>query len=120
MKKNDWILIFIVLAVAGLIFWWHNQIYSETGETVKVIIDNETMGTYSLQKNQIIELNQGTNVLSIYGGKVKMESANCPDQICVNHSMISKNGENIVCLPNKIVVEIISKKSDGDVDAVAD
>ena len=45
-----------------------------------------------------------------------MLEANCPDEICVHHKPISKNGETIVCLPNKVVVVIkngIEREVDG-------
>ena len=38
--------------------------------------------------------------------KVRMEDADCPDQICVNHRAISRDGESIICLPNQTIVTI--------------
>ena len=35
-----------------------------------------------------------------------MIEADCPDQICVNHLAISRDGESIICLPNKVVIAI--------------
>ena len=35
-----------------------------------------------------------------------MEDADCPDQICVNHRAISRDGESIICLPNQTIVTI--------------
>ena len=35
--------------------------------------------------------------------------ADCPDQICVHTAEISKDGGSIICLPNRIVLEIISE-----------
>ena len=43
-----------------------------------------------------------------------MTDADCPDKICVNHATISDVGESIVCLPHRVVVEIVS--SDGETD----
>ena len=47
-----------------------------------------------------------TNTLVIENGKADMISADCPDKLCVNQHAISSNGETIVCLPNKVVVEV--------------
>lgn len=47
------------------------------------------------------------NILLYQNGKVQMIESNCPDQICVHHSAICLAGENIICLPHKIVIEII-------------
>jgi hypothetical protein len=44
-----------------------------------------------------------------------MEGASCPDQICVKHKAIYKNGETIICLPNEVFVEVESSE-EKDVD----
>ena len=49
----------------------------------------------------------GKCILVIFDGKADMESADCPNQICVHHSAISHTGETIVCLPNRVVIEVI-------------
>ena len=48
------------------------------------------------------------NVLVIENGTVHMESASCPDKLCVKQGTKSKVGETIVCLPHKLVVTVIS------------
>ena len=35
-----------------------------------------------------------------------MEWADCPDQICVNHRAVSREGESIICLPNQVVISV--------------
>ena len=39
-----------------------------------------------------------------------MIEADCPDRLCVKQKAICKNGETIVCLPHKVVVEIRSQE----------
>lgn len=46
------------------------------------------------------------NLLVITDGKVYMEAADCPDQICVRHKAIAADRENIICLPHRLVVEL--------------
>lgn len=48
----------------------------------------------------------GNCILVIKDGKAYMLEADCPNQICVHHSAISHKGETIVCLPNRIIIEI--------------
>ena len=64
-----------------------------------------------------IKINE-TNHLMIKDGQADMTEAECPDQICVEHKSISKNKETIVCLPNKVIVEIVGGE-DTELDAVA-
>lgn len=55
------------------------------------------------------EIPAGTvyNLLCISSKTVRMDAADCKDQICVQHKPISGNRECIICLPHKLVVEIV-------------
>lgn len=48
------------------------------------------------------------NVLEIDGERIRMVEADCGDQVCVRRGWASKNGETIVCLPHKLVIEIVA------------
>lgn len=54
----------------------------------------------------------GENTISISGGRVEVESADCANQVCVEHAPISRVGEQIVCLPHGLVVEVVAEESD--------
>ncbi len=74
---------------------------------VQVKVEGKVVGIYSLEKDREIELDyKGENTVVIKDGKVKMVYANCPDQYCVKHREISRNGESIICLPNQVVVSV--------------
>ena len=117
MKKNDWILVAVILVLAGIGFLIFTSFGRQTAGIVKVTVDGELFGTYSLKTEREVEIND-TNRLIIEDGQVDMIEADCPDQICVDHKTISKNKETIVCLPNKVIVEIVGGK-DAEIDAVA-
>ena len=73
-----------------------------------------------LCKNQTYKIptKSGLNVMKIKDGKVTMEKADCPDQICHKHKAIEKSGETIVCLPHKVVIEVSSDKDDQELDGM--
>lgn len=48
----------------------------------------------------------GYNLISVSKDGVCMEAADCRDQVCVRHRSISAEGESIICLPHRLVVEI--------------
>lgn len=105
--KNDIILIGAVLTVAlmGILVL---KLTQKDGAEVLVIINGETKYTYSLNEDlqKVISQDGKQNTLVICDGFAYIESASCPDKICVSHRKISKAGETIVCLPNKLVIEI--------------
>ncbi len=47
------------------------------------------------------------NCISVEPGRIRVEHANCPDQVCVNQGWIRDSALPIVCLPNKLMIEII-------------
>ena len=116
MKKMDLVLVLTVavLAIGGLLVY--NVLGQKQAGLVVVEVDGEVFGEYELFENQEVLINE-TNVLLIENGVVNMYEANCPDQICVMHVPISKNGETIVCLPNKVVVTV-KEAATGELDAV--
>ena len=118
--RNDIILVLclLLIAVIGLAYLY---LFRDKGDTVKVTVDGNQIGIYSLNENMtkdIITGEKGENLnrLIIKDGKAYMETATCPDGICVHHNPIFRDGESIVCLPNGVVVTII--KNDDDLDVV--
>ena len=116
MKKNDIILIAVLLVLASITagalrIWQMNN--TKNGASVVVTIDGQLYGTYPLseERTERIELPDGSyNILTISEGYADITEASCPDQICVKHNHIRYTKESIVCLPNKVVVTV----EDGD------
>lgn len=112
MKKKDFLLILIVcvVAVLGIVAF---QLASSGKDTQLVItVDGEIYGIYSLEEDHLIEIN-GTNVCEIKNGTVSMTEADCPDQLCVHQREITSAGGTIVCLPNRVVLEISGNSGSG-------
>lgn len=134
-KKNDFILIGIVLIIALGIFLGYRVITGSgnggtvlisTGGTEYARLSLKDNGTYIIKASEPLKkisseeelknISAPFNILTINDGVAYMKEASCPDLLCVHQAKISKTGEQIVCLPNKIVVEIINgEKSDVDV-----
>lgn len=60
-----------------------------------------------------------SNILTIDGEAVTMREANCPDKYCIKvYGTIKAHGEQIICLPHKLVVEIQGGEAkEGDMNA---
>ena len=116
-KKKDIILIVIIVVVAAMAFLMHHILQEAGTGQVIVKVNGAVEGTYDLNDDQEISINNGTNILVINNGKADMIEADCPDKLCVEQRAISKNHESIICLPNKVSVEIVST-SESQVDAM--
>jgi hypothetical protein len=53
----------------------------------------------------------GTTIVEVSQGRVRVLSSPCPEHICMNTGWISKTGQLIVCMPNRIVVRLVKKPS---------
>ena len=117
MSKKDWVLIVVILCVAGLAFLLHEVIGADGAGSVTVKVNGKIEGVYSLAEDREIKINGGSNVLVIKNHEADMVDANCPDKLCVNQKPVSKNHESIICLPNKIVLKIVDGE-EAELDAV--
>lgn len=100
----DWMHTFGSSSVCGIFL-----LAGKEAQEAVVTVDGEVYGTYSLAKDQTIEIQDG-NRLRIQNGQAKMEWADCPDQLCVHQKAISRTGESIICLPNQVVVSVQGSK----------
>ncbi len=82
-------------------------------EIKKIIFDKKIIG-----KTIPIETEFGYNLIEIGDERIRVIEADCPDQIDVKQGYISKTNEMIVCLPNRLVIEIIGLEEDGEVDYI--
>ena len=106
LKKKDIVLMIIILVVAGSCMLLHRIIGEKSADYITVKVNGKIEGVYSLADDQEIVLNNGSNVLKIKNGEADMIRADCPDQLCVHTGSISKEHEMIVCMPDKVIVEI--------------
>lgn len=120
MKRNDFILIGIILVIAVAALLFRNAL-KQNGDMVIVYVDGKVYQELPLNQNTSLEINGiggGTNLLIIEDGHADMVDASCPDKLCVDQKQIQYNGEALICLPNKVVVKIKSSM-ESDIDAVA-
>jgi hypothetical protein len=100
------------LFVAALLAWGVTGLYarSGTGNSVVVTDSEKKKHRFSLDEDSthVIQTSLGFNTVRIAEGQVCVESADCPNQNCVQQGAISEPGQTVVCLPHKLVIAIES------------
>ena len=117
--KNDIILILVFFVIAGAVMGFL-ALSKSHGGTVVISVDGEELASFPLDEDTryvIDGYHGGSNVLVIEDGSAFLESASCPDKLCVHMGKINKVGQSIICLPNKVVIEIRGKEN-SDYDTV--
>ena len=59
----------------------------------------------------------GETIVHIENGKVWIEDSPCREKICIKMGRIERTGEQLICVPNRVVVELEGER--GDVDGVS-
>lgn len=103
MKRGDIIVLCAVCSVAAALMIAFLFIKSN-GKTVVIKENNKIVAEYPINTDRDIVLTH--NTLTVKGGKVFMSHADCKNQVCVKTGKISKKGECIVCLPNRVIAEV--------------
>jgi len=122
MTKGDKILIGLVIMVSMLMFFTinrngldHQNKYASiqvNGEEIKKITLDSSTG----KKTYPIKSNFGYNLIEIDGEDVRVIESDCRDKLAIKQGKINKIGDILVCMPNRMVVEIKSDTKDTGYD----
>lgn len=110
-KKWDALLLAVVLVAAALSVGFA---FRGGGEEIRVYVEGELRYTFSLSEDGEYGILDGRMIICISDGRAYVERSDCSEQLCVHSSPVSSEGGMIVCLPNRVVIEV----GDGEVDAV--
>jgi len=118
LKKWDIIIIFIILVLAGSMYFF--SFNKEQGGVAVIYVSGDKKETLSLleERKITIKTENGYNTVQVRDGKVRVIDADCRDKICVNHAPVSFSNETIVCLPHQLIVEVTGTEA-SVVDIVA-
>lgn len=121
LKRGDRILIVVIaLALVAGCAWLVATNLAETPQDGLVVVCQNKQGFYradALDTDVTYTVEStgteaGYNTVSIHDGEVDVIEADCSNQICVDHDPIAQAGEQIVCLPHGMVVEIVADECD--------
>ncbi len=126
MKRGDrWLAALLIIIVAALVIprlTTGDEEGSEGQRYAQITVGGELYRTVALtgapEETILIETERGTNRLDIHDDGIEMHEADCPDQLCLSFGHIRKRGDTIVCLPNRVLVEIIGGPDGGEVDVI--
>lgn len=103
-RRNDLLLILgALLLAAALLFVL--RLTRRTGGEAVVSIGGAEYCRLPLTIDAELTLPCG-NTVTVRGGAVCVSDADCPDRVCVRTGWVRADGETIVCLPHRLVVEV--------------
>lgn len=116
-KKGDIIISMSLLLLSIVMaFGILNSKPKTNGRILRVEKHSELYGEYSLYEDREIVIDDGVhyNKIVIKDGEAYMDEANCRYKLSTYMPAISINGETIVCLPNRVFLEVIDTDQSND------
>lgn len=109
-NKKDIILVIIIISIS-LVFLIINNINNKKGTEARVYYNNKLIKKIDLSIDNTYNVKgyNGNVKIKVKDGKIKVEEEKSPLHLCSKKGYISKQHETIICLPNKIVIEIDGK-----------
>lgn len=80
--------------------------------------DSRLLRQVSLAKDRVFDIDGGKMRIQVKGNRIKISGSDCPQHVCVHTGWIQYSGQTIVCVPNKVVIEVKSGRP-APVDVVA-
>lgn len=89
----------------------YNSVYAE------ITVEGKLLKKINLSENnkeEIIEVmgSNGKNVIKVNSKGIGIIEADCHDKICMKPEYIKNVGESLVCLPNRLMIQIKGNKED--------
>lgn len=118
--------VYIVAALCALIFLggiggmlWN--LTRSHGRQVEILQDGELLYTLNLDQAEdqtfTVTYEGRSNEIEIKEHRIRVKSADCPDQICVHMDWLE--AAPIVCLPNRLSIQYADGESVSGLDAVS-
>jgi len=110
------IIVFSVISILGVMRHRNQQ---PGGQRAVLIYQNQRLiEEVSLEKDKAIFLKEGNMQIEIKAQRVRVAGSDCPQHVCMNMGWIKYSGQTIVCVPNKVLIEIKSTQP-AVIDAVS-
>ncbi len=119
-KGDKIIAVFLALLALGTYLTFAFCVSAVSPDSVEIFVDGEKYASYTLsgldeEKTVKISSAYGENLLRLFPDGVQMIDATCPDKRDVRMGKITKPGQTIICIPNRVLVKLR-----GDADDTVD
>lgn len=115
MNKDDINLVIMIGLISLLIIIAIFFTYKDGSKEAKIYYKDNLVLTIDLEKKETKEYyvtgKNGKIIILHQNGKIKVLEENSPLHICSKQGFISESYETIVCLPNEVIIKIVTKNN---------
>ena len=113
MKTKLWIALLAVILLISALSAFFLLRPGQNASQAKILSDGQVVRIVDLSVDQTFTVPSaggGYNRITVSGGKIAVTEATCPDHYCMDRGYCS-GGAQIVCLPNRLVIEFLGPQS---------
>ncbi len=124
MKKTDYLLVLTIICIAAALHFVLTT--NATKDNLVFEIRHGDSVVQTIRRSAMT--NSGEFTVNTENGKVQIEidptrgacilESPCHDKLCIKQGFINKNGQTLLCLPEKVLITAIAEKKDGEPDAI--
>jgi hypothetical protein len=118
LKPFDFLAVLVSLLVIGGFSLYAYGGKSTSGDVVIEASGTQWIYPLSVDRREAVHGPLGDTIVVIKGGKAWVEDSPCPDKLCVHMPPVSRPGQWIACLPNRVFVRVRGT-SDQTVDSIS-
>ena len=111
-RADKWLIGLLLIVAVGGIGLNMASLSAGGQQEAQVYQEGKLIQTIKLRPGYHEELRLGGlshfNMIVMDNGRVRIAEADCPDQLCVRTGWVSVAPQQIVCLPYRVVIRIIS------------
>lgn len=123
MRKTDYLLLTAIclMALAGYLFF--NSPDTKGAKLLIIQHDNKIIERIDLTKVKsetklTVPVQDGTLTIMYDKTGARVIASPCPEKLCVNQGKITKAGQTIACLPEKVLLTITTPGKEAEHDAI--
>lgn len=114
LKTGDWLLFAAAGSLVAFLFF-HYLFFAASGREVTITTPSTVLRfELGADRTFLAEGPIGLTKIVIEGGTVRVADSPCRDRICVQMGEKKRAGEQIICLPNRVVVEVVGNELEFD------
>jgi hypothetical protein len=82
--------------------------------------DNRLLGVYELDRQQVVVIGDRARPdmkIEIKDGAIRVAESDCPKGVCKHAGWVRTPGRSIVCVPNRVVIELKGRQKGCDAES---
>jgi len=111
-RAGDYVIAAIFFALACGSFWLPGVLapHDTAGRTARIFVRNQLVAEVDLLQDRAFDLDGtvGRVTLAVAAGSIRVAASTCPNQYCLKQGAIRRASQVLVCVPNQLLVEIVS------------